>query len=704
MRFFQKIFNRSPLLYGVLPLLVGILLADVLGHARMVLAASIITFLISFLFLVVSFRHRHLPSITIWCLLMLFFCLGSGGYALHHFQSNTLWPPTRGLWQAIVIDAADRGKTERCTLQLISEGNGKDWRSCRNLVNAAFLKDSNNIVRLHPADAVLFYGRIESPRNEGNPCEFNEAGWLKRRGITGHIFVGRDWRKLSLRSAKKLLKELPLLDQVRIRSLALREQLVAKYDAFPLRAEDREVLAALTLGDKYKLSHEVRETYSHVGVSHVLALSGLHLGILMFFLLLMLKPLCRYHYGRIISMVLALTLIWSFVFLTGMGLSLLRAAVMYSLFCLLMLQRQGGNGLNNLAVAAFLLLCVQPDAFFDIGFQLSFLSVFSILIFSPYYNEFRPRNRIVGFLTDFVFVAVAAQLATAPLVAYYFNSFPVYFLLGNIVVIPCAYVLLGGTLIFFVFSFCEPFELLLAKILSFTVKMMNESLSFMASLPHAVISVYPSGVEVAIAYLLLISLILYVSSRRVYYLEAFGILCVTGICVEIYRERPSRVSSEIVFYNDWRNPSVHFIESASQSWLWCRYPKSAAHDLTYISQRFWCQKHMVQPVFFNGNATWHLLKSRDNVICFHHYTVVMLQDGRWRNRISKNVLPVDFCYICRGYYGSLLHLSRLFLPHMVVLDVSLSDSQRQKLFSECHQLKWTYYDMASSGAYIKKCF
>ncbi|MFA6819449.1 MAG: hypothetical protein WCR53_02720, partial [Bacteroidaceae bacterium] len=112
MRFFQKIFNRSPLLYGVLPLLVGILLADVLGHARMVLAASIITFLISFLFLVVSFRHRHLPSITIWCLLMLFFCLGSGGYALHHLQSNTLWPPTRGLWQAIVIDAADRGKTE----------------------------------------------------------------------------------------------------------------------------------------------------------------------------------------------------------------------------------------------------------------------------------------------------------------------------------------------------------------------------------------------------------------------------------------------------------------------------------------------------------------------------------------------------------------------------------------------------------------
>lgn len=703
MRFFQKIFNKSPLLYGVLPLLVGILLADVLGHPRMVLFTSIVAFLISFLFLVVLFRHRHLPAVTIWCMLMLFFCLGAGGYALHHFQANTLWPPAKGLWRAIVIDATDRGKTERCTLQLISQGTGTNWRSCRNVVNAAFLKDSNNIIRLHPADAVLFYGRIENPRNEGNPGEFDKAGWLKRRGITGDIFVGRDWRKLSRRSAKKLLKELPLLDQIRIESLYLREQLTAHYDKIPLRVQDREVLAALTLGDKYQLSHEVRDIYSHVGVSHVLALSGLHLGILMFFLLLVLKPLCRYHCGRIISMVLALTLIWFFVFLTGMGLSLLRAAVMYSLFCLLMLRRYSGNGLNNLAVAAFLLLCVQPDALFDIGFQLSFLSVFSILIFSPYYNGLRPRNKILGFLTDFVFVAVAAQLATAPLVAYYFNTFPVYFLLGNVVVIPCAYVLLGGTLVFFIFSFCAQFQLLLAKILSFTVKMMNESLSFIASLPHAVISLYPSKVEVAIVYLLLISFILYVSCRRVCYLEAFGILCVTGICVEIYRERPGRVSPEIVFYNDWRNPSVHFIESASQSWVWCRYPKNAMRDLMYISQRFWCQKHIVQPVFFNGNGTWHLLKSRDNVIRFHNYTVVMLQDKRWLNRISKKVLPVDFCYICRGYYGSLLHLSRLFRPNIVVLDVSLSDAQRQKLLFECHQLKWISYDMVSSGAYIKKC-
>lgn len=701
MTFFQKIFNRSPLLYGVLPLIIGILLADAVGHPCVVIIASILIFLISFL--VVQLHHRHFPSVTIWCIFLLFSCLGAGGYALHHFQSNTPWPLTKRMWRAIIIDASDRGKIERCTLQLVSEGNDTNWRGCRNFVNAVFLKDSNKVVDLRSSDAVLFYGRINNLRNEGNPCEFDEAGWLKRRGITGDIFVARDWRKLSQVSAKKLLKELPLWDRIRIGSLRLREQMTAHYDAFPLRVQDRGVLAALTLGDKYRLSHEVRDVYSHVGVSHILALSGLHLGILMFFLLLVLKPLCRYHYGRIVSMLLALTLIWFFAFLTGMGLSLLRAAVMYSLFCLLMLRRQGGNGLNNLAVAAFVLLCVEPDALFDIGFQLSFLSVFSILIFSPYYNRFRPQPRLLGLLADFVFVAVAAQLVTSPLVAYYFNTFPVYFLLGNVVVIPCAYVLLGGTLAFFLFSFCAPIQLLLVRIISFTVTMMNESLSFIASLPHSVISIYPSSMEVVIAYMLLLSLILYVSCRQACYLAAFAILCMMGICVEVYRERPGRVPSQIVFYNVWHNPTVHFIESASQSWLWCRYPETATHDLTYISRRFWRQKHMAQPMVFNGNASWSLLKCRDNVIRFCGYTLVMLQDGRWRNRITKNSLAVDFCYICRGYYGSLLQLRNLFHPHMVVLDISLSNVQRQKFLFECHQLRWPCYDIASSGAYIKKC-
>ena len=704
MIFFQKLFNNSPLLYGIFPLLAGIILADKVGHSAILLLVSGVAFLICLVLSFVLYRQtKRLGSSAVVCLCLLFFWLGVGSYALHHDESKVVWPVSKKMWQGIIVDAADKGKTIRCSVQLLSESNGENGRICHQLVNAIFLKDSSKVVSMHAGAGVLFYGRIVTPHNEGNPFEFDEAEWLMHHGITGDIFVARDWKKLSENSTRELFRELSLYNRIRLESLRLRERLTERYEAFPLQDKDRGVLAALTLGDKYQLSHEVRDVYSHVGVSHVLALSGLHLGILMFFLLLLLKPFCRFRYGRIVSKVISLTLIWSFVFLTGMGISLLRAAVMYSLFCLLMLRRQGGNGLNNLSVAAFVLLCVSPDALFDIGFQLSFLSVFSILAFSPFYGQIRPQKWGWGFLTDFIFVAVAAQVATAPLVAYYFNGFPIYFLFGNFVVIPCAYLLLGGTLLFFLFWFCGPLETLLMHMLSMTVEMMNKSLSFIASLPHAVVTFYPTPTEVGLCYLILIFLIIYVSRRRLRDLTCLGILCVAEICVNVYEERADRVPAEIVFYNCRRNPCVHFFEDASHSWLWSRYPQNALSDLRTVSQRFWSREQISLPQVFNGNVSFHQLKSYDNVIHFYKYTLVMLQDGRWRHRISKSVLGVDYCYICRGFRGHLSQLARVFHPRQVILDASLSEKQRRDLMIECRQLKWSGYDMDTSGAFIKKC-
>ena len=671
------------------------LAADRGGHFSSLLAGTVVGLVLTLSLAVFLFSRRAAYRYLKYVPGLLFFFLGVAVYSLHHLEDNMSWPKSKSMWTAVVLDAADKGSVTRCTLQLASDGEVA--RSHRECVIAYFLKDSC-AVALRPAEGVLFYGRVENPRNAGNPCEFDYAGWLKRQDISGSVFVARDWRRLSNKSSQILTDRLPPLTRWRIHCLQIRETLVAHYADFPLDDRERQVLAALTLGEKSQLSHEVRTLYAHAGVSHVLALSGLHLGILVFFLLFLLRPLQRGKGGKIVVSALLLCLIWGFAFLTGMSISLLRASVMYSLFCLLLLHPKVGTGLNNLVLAAFLLLCFQPDALFDVGFQLSFLSVFSILCFTPYYNgRLRPRRKVWNMMTDFIFVAFVAQLATAPLVAYYFNVFPLYFLLGNLVAIPCAYILLILSLLFFLLSFLSPLHLLLARVISFTVQAMDNGLSLVSNIPHAVLALYPTKTETFLLYLLILFFLLYVSYRRVAFLALLSTCCFSLLCVFLYRYRPGRVPSEIVFYNCRGNSAIHFIETASRSWLWCRKPESA-DELNFIAGRFWKQKNISPPRVFGGNFSCPELKCHDGVLRFQHYALVILQDSRWKLRRASKVVDIDGCYVCKGFRGSLHHISRFFRPSLVVLDASLSEAQRRNLSVECCFLGWRCYDISDRGA------
>lgn len=257
------------------------------------------------------------------------------------------------------------------------------------------------------------------------------------------------------------------------------------------------VVAAMALGDKSQLTKELKETYAVTGAAHVLALSGLHLSIIYTLLSLL---LCRRRW-QVVSQVLIIICIWSFVFLVGMSASVVRSAVMLTAYALLSLGNRNRMSVNTLAFTAIVMLIVHPLSLFDIGFQLSFLAVLSILIWYPVFEALIPQSflmshRLVRWLWSLLGVSCAAQLGTAPLIAYYFGRFSSLFLLTNFVVIPFAPLILYLTLaVLFVPS--------IAYLLIYIVNALNGILAFVASTPWVSITLHPSILQIIMVYVII---------------------------------------------------------------------------------------------------------------------------------------------------------------------------------------------------------
>lgn len=642
-----------------------------------------------------SLRNRRLSFCS--CCLMLM-ALGAVLMALSERAAPAVWPDQVLTWRGFVVDSRDGGTTVRCRVRLCSRAEGRRWVSDDANVEVTLLKDSLVTDSVLPGEALLFRGRMTGPVPSGNPDAFDYAGWLRRQGVAGTCAAYHDWALYDKTEAERLLAMQPLHVRWLVRLQHLRTRWVTMYEGFPLSAEDRSVLSALTLGSRYGLSQPVRRLYATVGGSHVLALSGLHLSILVMVLMAVMKPFCRTRRGRMLSRLISIAFIWFFAFLTGASLSLLRAAVMYTMLTLFILQGRVSNGLNSLAVAAFVLLLISPQSLFDIGFQLSFLSVLSIMVLYPLYRPHRPGALWAAVLCDFVFMAVAAQLATAPLVAYAFNVLPTYFLLTGFVVIPCAYALTGGAAVFFLLHFIAPLRWLAMWTMTFTVGIMNSGLKAIASLPSASLTVYPSALLTLSVYVFIVVLLVCLVHRGPKSLAATMVAAAMCVGVLLADRGPGRVEPQLIFFNSYSCPAVQFVAAADRSYVWSPSGDSLKVEtaLTAAASRFWGRRRVEPRRHFAESFDGTELKGTENIFRFRGLTVAMLTDNRWSRRRTARPMPVDYLYVCPGFGGRLDRTG--FRPKVVVLSSSLRERRRAELRSECLAMGRSCYDVAELGA------
>ena len=423
---------------------------------------------------------------------------------------------------------------------------------------------------------------------------------------------------------------------------------------------EREVIpgefdyAALTVGYKEELSEDLRETYQVAGVSHILALSGMHIAVLWGLLCWILRPLDRSCLLRWVKCGIIVLLLWTFAFLVGLPPSVIRAVVM----CMLMTAARAAGertlSLNTLSVAAFFMLLYNPFYLFDTGFQLSFLAVLSILFIYPVISRYwRVRHPVPRYIWGIVAVSLAAQLGTAPVVIYKFAYFPVYFLPANLIVAPLVLVIIYGSVASFVLSPFTVLHIWVVKGLNGVLRLLNDSMQWVGDLPvsHSG-DIHLSLLQVGILYVLLFVVLSYLlsPSRK----SLITVLCGINLFIGF---------SGCLYY--MKEESFQLI---------------LAHSQVKVSP----QKDVWQ---------------QDSIYHYKGMNICVLVDNRWRSRSVDSLLDIDYMYLCKGFKGKIAPLQKIFKIRTVILDASLGGYRLNLLKDECRGLGLDYIDMSPKGSY-----
>ncbi|WP_026968665.1 ComEC/Rec2 family competence protein [Algoriphagus terrigena] len=288
--------------------------------------------------------------------------------------------------------------------------------------------------QLLPGQVILVDGAPETIPPPIFPDEFDYRGFLARKDIHFRQFIGE----------KHLLVDSSDTDSPKFWLERLRKSLAEIIAEKVPNPESRQIAAALLLGQKESLDREIRNAYAETGTMHILAVSGLHVGIIYAILLFPLKGIRLTSRQRKSYLVLVVVLIWIYAVLTGFSPSVIRAATMFSLLTAGQMRDRKPSPWNILAFSALIMIVMDPAVIFEVGFQLSYLAVGGILLLQPLILRWwLPRNRALEYIWQMTAVSLAAQLATFPLSVLYFHIFPSYFLIANLVIIPLSFVVMN---------------------------------------------------------------------------------------------------------------------------------------------------------------------------------------------------------------------------------------------------------------------
>ena len=304
-----------------------------------------------------------------------------------------------------------------------------------------------------------------------NPGQFNYKEYLKKKGIYHQLFVDHD---------DYLILETKTIS---IHGLAsqLRELVNNNLKPHNFNPDEIAIINALLLGQRNDISKEIYTNYAKAGAIHILAVSGLHVGIILLILNFLFKPLDTIKYGRYIKTVIILFLLWSFAVIAGLSPSVTRAVTMFSIVAIGINLKRATNIYNTLAISMFVLLLMNPLFIFDVGFQLSYLAVFSIVWIQPLlYKLWIPKFWILDKFWQIFTVTVAAQFGVAPVSLYYFHQFPGLFFVSNMVIIPVLGIILALGILIVLLSSTGLLPVILAKFYGGVIGLMNDFVTFIS--------------------------------------------------------------------------------------------------------------------------------------------------------------------------------------------------------------------------------
>lgn len=340
-----------------------------------------------------------------------------------------------------------------------------------------YFKKDSSITSLRYGSQIITQETLQPVKNAGNPGSFDYRRYLLFQQTTAQVYLtpGR-YTVLPTVHTSWLHRQL----------LGIQSRVLAVIKTNIKSDKEAGLAEALLIGYKDDLDKTLLESYTNTGVVHVIAVSGMHLGLIYWILNILFSPLLKSRRTRWLHPILTLLILWLFTLLAGGAASILRAAVMFTCLIIGKAFNKQASAYNTLAMSAFLLLCYNPFWLWDVGFQLSYTALLSIMVFyKPIYNLLFIKNKMIDAVWQLVSVTLAAQVLTTPVSLYHFHQFPVYFLLTNLIAVPLSSIVLIGELLLLLLS---PFTVLsewLGLGIEYCIRLLNNYITWVETLPMA---------------------------------------------------------------------------------------------------------------------------------------------------------------------------------------------------------------------------
>ena len=679
--------GEIPFLILLLPFILGIGLAINLPAASYTNLLISSFFVLGLIFIILNFTYARLKLYKFRWIggILITFILFLSGYIIviknnelnnkHHFSKAPA--------QYLIVKISNEPSLKNGWLRFTADveetvNNGKKAQSSGTLILS--LKD--NTSDLSYGDELLIPAKYSPVNQPFNPAEFNYKRYLANQNIYYQAFLfPKQYELLAVGKGNAIISY----------SLQLRQHLVEKLKRNMRDTNAIAVASTLILGYKADLSNDVLQAYSKTGTVHVLSVSGAHVAVIYILLAFALGFLNRFKYGKLLKAIIIISIIWYYSLLSGFSPAVCRAAVMISMVVIGKTYSRYLNTLNILAISAFGLLLYNPLYIVDVGFQLSYLAVFGLIVFQPLvYNWLKFKNKWADKLWAACSVSIAAQVITFPLSAFYFHQFPVYFLVSNLFIIIPTMVIMYSGIIYLLLPQIPFVSKAAAFILENAILVMNKFLTWIEHLPFASISkIWLTTTEYLLLYAIMISLFYFLYDKRSWLIK-FSLVCTLLLCISISLKRINAANTtNIAWLNLNKHKAIVFKNG------------NAAIVLTDLKDTDKTYRYSVQPYLDSTQVSnTRLLTLSQNIktpwmvknhglVQFLNTRMFFLNSQPDSDNLSTR-LKTDYVYITGNPHASLTVVNNNFDYHLLIMDGSNSDAYLNRLKIEAENKKIKY--------------
>jgi competence protein ComEC len=543
------------------------------------------------------------------------------------------------------------------------------------------------ITSLQYGASLLFKKKIQEIKNSGNPGAFDYRQYCLFQGISHQVYLGKNEFYCLPEPSKQNLPSF---------IFSLKQQILSILKKY-IRGEKETGLAeALLVGYRDDLDKSLVQSYSNTGVVHIIAISGLHLGLIYLLMVKLVRPISRLKKYNWLCPILIISGLWLFSLLAGAQPSVLRSALMFSCLALGEGLNRKTNIYNSLALSAFLLLCFNPFTLWDTGFQLSYAAVISLVIFMRSINNLLSfKSKLLNATWKLCAVTLSAQVLTLPLCIFYFHQLPAYFLVTNLVAVPLSSIILVGEIILVAISFLTLPASILGQLLSLLTRCMNNFIEAIDGLPFSTWGNLQVSLTQTIILFLLISAVSYwLMQKELTGLKAGLVFLFAFLLLRSSSFVTCRQQSRLIVYNVPQKKAIDLVEGNNYLFIGDSSLQNGTarnYHLNPARTQFRC-------------TTESKISAGHNLIPFLTWQGkhILLVDAELTFKTVVHKPSIDLLILSGRPLLTIKNIFQALKIKQVVVDGSVPRWKAALWKEECEQLGIPWHDVSEKGAFAIK--